>query len=372
MPELGTDTLRRLVAQTGFPRVTIHASMIQAGAQVRQNRIRLTNAAASAAERLQLLGMNERDARSLVQPVVDLAHDDSEMEHQLAGTSVFLDDSGYETITVPFDLVDQVEVGARYSVAQLLAPAVENTEFALLTLSLGGVGLYRCTRFTAEYVDLEGVPEDLCYVLRFDQFEKSSGHVHTTSARGDSMHHGHGMGKDEHDAFVKRFVDAVRPRVTAWLEGQGIPLVVVGLEDVCGLYLKENAYADTADEHRFVDPHSLTIDDVIRLGWECMQPRFTERREKAIDRFAAAENKAAGVHGVLAALIEGRVATLLVDPKREIRGSLDPETAAVHVDPDPAHVTENLIDTAIAHALTTGVEIVPTDAPADLPAAILY
>lgn len=371
MPELGPALLTRLSEQTGFPRVTIHTPMVRAGAQVRQNRIHLTNATSTAIERLVDVGMAERDAQALLQPVVDLAHDDAAMEQQLDGTSVFIDQSGYETVTVPFPLSEQVEVGSRYAITQLVEPAVENDEYAILALSLGGVGLYRASRFTAEYVELEGLPEDLCYVLRYDEFEKS-GHVHTTSARGDSMHHGQGAGKDEHDAFVKRFIDAVRPVVTDWLRRERIPLVVLGLEDTVGLFLKENDYRDTASEHRFVDPHSLSIDDVIRLGWECMAPRFDQRRRDAIDRFHAADNRLVDVYGVLEGLLEGRVATLLVNPNREVRGTFDATTGGVHVDTDPKHVTENLIDTALARALETNTEIIVVDDEIETPAAILH
>lgn len=371
MPELGPALLTRLSEQTGFPRVTIHTPMVRSGAQVRQNRIHLTNGASRAIERLVDMGMAERDAQALLQPVIDAAHNDAEMERQLDGTSVFVDETGYESLTVPFPLAEQVEVGSRYAIGQLAEPAVENAEYAVLALSLGGVGLYRATRFTADYVELDGLPEDLCYVLRYDQFEKS-GHVHTTSARGDSMHHGHGAGKDEHDAFVKRFVDAVRPVVTDWLRSERIPLVVLGLEDSVGLFLKENDYRDTAAEHRFVDPHALSIDDVISLGWECMAPRFAQRRRKAIDRFRAAENRAVDVYGVLEALVEGRTATLFVDPNREIRGTFDEATGGVHVDPDPKHVTENLVDTVIARALATDTEIIVVDDEIETPAAILY
>lgn len=371
MPELGPALLTRLSEPTGFPRVTIHTPMVRAGSQVRQNRIHLTNGVSAAVERLVDLGMAERDAQALLQPVTELAHNDAEMERQLDGTSVFADDSGYETITVPFQLSEQVEVGSRYAITQLVEPAVENGEYAILALSLGGVGLYRASRFTAELVELAGLPEDLCYVLRYDQFEKS-GHVHTTSARGDSMHHGHGAGKDEHDAFVKRFVDAVRPVVTDWLRRERMPLVVIGLEDTVGLYLKENDYDDTAAEHRFVDPHALSIDDVIALGWECMAPRYEQRRRDAIDRFHAADNRAVDVYGVLEALLQGRAATLLVNPNREIRGTFDATTGGVHVDTDPKHVTENLVDTAVARALANDTEIVVVEDEIESPAAILY
>ncbi|MFW5715952.1 MAG: hypothetical protein ACOC0E_00760 [Spirochaetota bacterium] len=371
MPELGPVTLKQLTSQTGFPRVSIHTQMVRAGKEVRQNRIRLTNAANEARDRLVALGVNERDAEAFVQPVVDLAHDDDQMEHQWEGLSLFLDETGYQTIRIPYALDERVDVGSRFSVTPLLEPAVNNDEYAVLALSQGGVGLYSCTRFTAEQVDLAGLPEDLCYVLRFDEYEKS-GHVHTTSARGDSMHHGHGLGKDEHDAFVKQFVDAIEPTVTSWAREKQLPLVVIGADDVVGLYLKGQSYDRIVEEHRIVDPHSLSLDDIIRLGAECMQPTFTKRRDDAIARFHAAEHKAVDIYGVLSALVEGRVETLLLDPAQEIYGTVDPATESVHVDSEATGTNENLVDSALARALAVNANVVVVQGEVRTPAAILH
>lgn len=372
MRELGPDTLKRLTAQTGFPRVTIQAAMERRGAEVRKNHIILSNATTDATRRMTELGVSEADATAFMQPVIDLAADEQAMERQNNGLSIFVDDSSYEAIQLPMPLEERVSVGNRFSVLQLVEPAVMNAEYAVLALSQGGVGLYRCSRFTGEYVELEGLPEDMCYVLRYDQFDKSSGHHHTASARGDSIHHGHGLGKDEHDAFVKRFVEAVKPRVDAWIEKARLPLVLVGTEDVLGLYRKENSYSDTVEEYRHVDPHAISLDELIDLGWQCMKPRLESWRREAIDRFHASEHQAVDVYSVLPALREGRAATLFVDPDRQIPGVFDPDTNEIHVDRAPTQVSENLVDVAVALALQYGVEIVPVTGEFDAPAAILH
>jgi len=346
--------------------------MERRGAEVRKNHIVLANATTKAVRRMVELGMSEADATAFMQPIIDLSADEHAMERQNDGMSIFVDDAGYEVMQLPMALDERVSVGNRFSVAQLVEPAVMNAEFAVLALSQGGVGLYRCTRFTGEYVELEGLPEDICYVLRYDQFDKSSGHHHTVSARGDAAHHGHGLGKDEHDAFVKRFVDAVKPRVDAWIVKAKLPLVLIGSEDVLGMYRKENTYAATVDEYRHVDPHAISLDELIDVGWSCMKPRAEAWRHEAIDRFHASRHKAVYVYGVLPALREGRVASLFVDPAHEIAGVFDTDTNEIHVDRAPTGVSENLVDVAVAFALEYGVEIVPITGELDTPAAILH
>jgi hypothetical protein len=233
------------------------------------------------------------------------------------------------------------------------------------------VGLYRCSRFAGEQIELEDLPEDLCYVLRFDDFEKSL-QWHTDTAGGAAMYHGHGMGKDEHDSFVKRFVDATEPVVTRWLEKARLPLVLIGMEDVVGSYMKENHYFDLVKERRMVDPHTLALDDVIRIGWECIESRVKDRQVKAIERYRTVAHRAVDPYGVLEALIEGRVATLFVNPAQEIRGTFDAERGEVHVQPDPERMMANISDVVVAYALHTKVEVIVVDGEIETPAAILY
>ncbi len=371
MRELGPDTLRQLTEAEGFPRATIHSPMVRGGQETRKNRIYLVNAAQEVARQLTARGLKQRDADQFVRPIVDYANNEDRMNHQNEGLSLFVDSDTMETFQLPFPLKTQVEVGERFSVAQLIEPAVNNTEFAALTLSLGGVGLYRCSRFTAEQIELQELPEDLCYVLRFDDFEKSL-QLHTDTVRGDAMFHGHGAGKDEHDAFVKRFVDETEPVVTGWLNDARLPLVLIGMDDVVGMYAKENHYYDLVEDHRMVDPHTLSLDDVIRIGWECIAPRMKERQVKAIERYRAADHRALDPHGVLEALIEGRVATLFVNPAQEIRGTFDADRGEVHVEPDPERMMSNISDLVVAYALRTKVEVVVVDGEMEAPAAILY
>ena len=345
--------------------------MERAGQATRKNRIYLANAAHEITRKLTARGLKRNDADDFVQAVFDYANNEDRMNHQYDGLSLFIDSEAMEVFQFPFPLTPQVEVGDRFSVTQLIEPAVNNVEFATLTLSLGGVGLYRCSRFTAEQVELEDLPEDLCYVLRFDDFEKSL-QLHTDTARGDAMYHGHGAGKDEHDSFVKRFVDEIEPIVTSWLSRERLPLVLIGSEDVVGMYAKENHYFDIVENRRMIDPHTLALDDVIRLGWECIEPRVKARRTEAVERFRAADHRAVDPHGVLEALIEGRVATLFVDPAQEIRGTFDAERGEIHVEPDPERVLANIGDLAVAQALRMGTEVVIVEGAMETPSAILY
>jgi hypothetical protein len=235
------------------------------------------------------------------------------------------------------------------------------------------VGLYRCSRHTAEYVELDDLPEDLCYVLRFDDFEKSL-QRHTTSRSGsDSMVHGHGQGKDEHEVFVKRFVEAVSSAVNPVVEREQLPLVLIGMEEAVGRFRKHAHYSKIVEESHYVDPHTLSLDDIITHGWELYQTETRKHHAEMVEALGGAPHSEHGVHGVLNALIQGRASVVFVDPDQVVRGSFDPTTAEAHVVPaDTEGVLDNLINRVVVEALKTRAEIIPCEpGETELPAAIL-
>ena len=374
MPELSTQYIREIAAITGFPKVTVHTPMDRAGKEVEQNRIRLKNAAAKASQELVRHGMAERDAEVFVAQVRSISEDYDRMQHQIGGMSLFVNAAETRVIELASSLPEVVEVGDRFSIVELLRPALEDRDYAILTLSRGGVGLYRASRYGAELVELSDLPEDLCYVLRYDQFEKSV-QLHTSSAGGDAtVHHGHGAGKDEHDRFITRFIEAVEPPVTAYVEHHALPLVLIGTEESVGYYRKRTNYRDLVEEERVVDPHTLSLDDLILLGWECMGREVEASRQRQIERFRAHDNTVRGIHAVLPAVAEGRAEAFFIDPESTLRGSFDPMHEEVVLAAQPEDGETNLLNLAATYALEYETQIVLVSAADDMnaPAATLY
>lgn len=373
LPVLTREDLKRISASKGFPQVSIHTPMERVDAPFHKNRVLLKNAITEARKKLRANDLDEQTANDLLQPVIDLATDESLTLRQLGGMSIFANRDGHERVELPFPCGTQIEVGERASLLPLVEPTFGNFEYAVLTLSLGGAGLYRTSRFGAELVELPGLPEDLAYVLRFDDFEKSV-HPHSTDSGGRaSVIHGHGTGKDERRNFVDRFVNAVDTEVTPWLERHALPLVLMGTPRVVGHYMYKTHYRDVVEPAVHVDPFTLRLNDIMSRSWEIIMTRVDAARAEAIDRYHAARSKSENFHTVLPALTEGRVPTLLVNPAEDIRGSYDPATGQVHLgDAREAQTGENLVNVAVIEALHSGAEIMVTDGQLPHTAAIMY
>ncbi len=371
--KLTRSDLRRICASQGFPQVSFHLPMERVGAPLQKNRVQLRNAMHTAERKLLAHGLDQAEANELLRPVRELAENDSVMLHQLGSMSLFVNAEGYERIELPTSCNLQVEVGERMSVLPLLDPVIRNMEYAVLTLSLGGAGLYHTNRFSTELVELPGLPEDLAYVLRFDHFEKSL-QQHSAGFGGQGqITHGHGTGKDDRRSFVDRFVSAVEAEVTPWLEKHQVPLLLMGAPKVVGHYQRKNRYRNVIEPAIHIDPFTIRLEDIIRRGWELVQTRLTSAQSGALDRYHSAKSKTESVHTVLPALTGGHVATLFVNPDEEVRGSYDPATGLVHLaDGREAKQSENLINTAVIEALHSGAEIVLVDNQITQLGAITY
>lgn len=377
MTDISVQYLRDLVRRSGYPRVSIHVNLQEAGKETRQNRIIVKNAVNNAHRKLTQHGLSGAAADDLLGPLSALAEERERADLQTRSMSIFLDETGYDVLALPIRIQESVAVGSRFSIVELLEPAINNAEYALLTLSLGGVGLYRCSRFSAAAVDLEELPEDLCYVLRFDQYEKSV-QIHAASQGGWAAgHHGHGLQKDEHDVFLNRFVEAVEPVVTRYVEREHLPLVVTGEEAVVGHYRAHNHYAGMLETSDYVDPHAVSLSELIDLGWKRMATEVASRRAAAVDTYRSSGGTLQGWHAVLPAVAQGRVQTVFVDPHERPRGTFDADHGAVHIaggERDTASddaLGEDLANSLAAYALDLNTDIVVSAEDIDTPAATL-
>ncbi len=351
--------MKQIASRNDFPQITIHTPMAKAGSEVEQNRIRLKNAVKESIEKLGLHSISEQEARQLLSPVASLSDDYNAMQHQQGGLSLFVHSDGYDEIQTPIDLDRHVDAGSYPNVLPLLRPAIHNRDYFILTLSLGGVGLYRATRYQLSFVNIPSLPEDLCYVLRYDEFEKSL-QPHST-ARGDESGgiHGHGMGKDEHEVFVNRFVDAVHRETESILNREQLPLVLVGNGEVTGRFRAKVDYPLTVKESVQADPHALTTEQLLTRSWGVISPTVEQERVEMLDTVRSSNHRSSGVHGVLSALTEGRAAACCIDPAMVISGTFDRSTGEVHQVPaDSGGALENLNNVVAAEAIRMSVPIV--------------
>jgi hypothetical protein len=147
---------------------------------------------------------------------------------QRRGTRViFLRQDDCTHFTLPSSEAELLVVATAAHVKPLL-PHMSSTAFHVLCLSQNAVRLIEATEATAREVELRGAPRSLTDLVG-TQRQPDSLQRHGTHA---AVVHGHGSGKDDVDAEVTRFVQAVDAALSTQLGNGGTPLVVAAVREL--------------------------------------------------------------------------------------------------------------------------------------------
>jgi len=194
------------------------------------------------------------------------------------------------------------------------------------------------------------------------------------------MHHGHGGRKDELDQDAERFFRAVdREILERHSKPSGLPLVLAALPEHHHMFheLSHNPFliSESVDVH----PDALASMEELRMRvWKAIEPRYLARLAGLVDTFGSNKSKglaADDLAEVARATVGGRVATLLIEARREIPGSLDASTGELEFDDLSHPEMDDLLDDLGAVALKMGgvVVVVPTELmPTETGIAAIY
>ena len=382
-------SLRELLRDGTAPRVSLFAPIARPWNRAKENRLRMSGLLRDAQTALQERGLSEPDATQLLQPAVDFVADDTSWQNGEEGLALFVARDHFSAHRLPFRMPAGQMVDRRFHVRPLLRALHPDGPFFLLSLSLGGVRLFRGARYSIEEVALENVPTTLDDALQYDEHIRSvTFHTGTqqggggTPQRRGAMYHGQEDAGDK--AYVKegiiRFFQALDNEVRRLLgrEPTPPPLVLAGTESLRGLYRKVNHWPHltvTDVERHFVNGDASEV-DVNRLrneAWSIVEPLYARERDEARQRYrhlAASEKGTGSIHATIPAAHDGRVDTLFVAEDAVVWGDYEPATRTVEVNTDPTPSDVELLNAAVAWTLdangtvfVVGAEAVPSRTP---------
>jgi hypothetical protein len=146
----------------------------------------------------------------------------------------------------------------------------------------------------------------------------------------------------------------------------GLPLLLAALPEHHHLFREVSGNPHLLDETIDVFPGDLSLDELRERAWEKVLPHYLARLGGFIDRFNAARPRGqatADLADAARAVVESRVATLLLDASRQAPGRMDPVSGEIILGElsDP-HV-DDLLDDLGERVLATGGEVVvvPTE-----------
>jgi len=366
--KLDKNDLSRLASERGSRCISMYISMYRDGHESKQNRIVFKNAVAEAKQRCADLGDSEIEIEKLFSWSEDLHLNDEFWNHQEDGLAIFVNGTKLWTFRFPVSFANQVVVGERFHLKQLPSLRVLGKPFYLLMLNKAGIELIQASRYAFDIVNLEGIPDGIHDVLKYDDPERQS-RFHTglqrpaTGERQEAMHHGQGEGKDDTDRTLKRYMDAFETTVRSRIASENLPLVLAGPERLIGAYRQANHYHLLADDAVVTNFHGRHSDDVLKEAFPIAEKFWRQSRDKAVENYRRFINGSNGAHAlkgireVLEAVEDGRVAQLFVASDVPLWGKYRSDTRDVELHDSWQGGDEDLLDRAAVDAYGKGGEV---------------
>ena len=314
---------------------------------------------------------SKEEARPYLEPFLALAVDRDFWDHTLAGLAVLGAKGIFRVYKLQRPVAELVVVADSFHTKPLLRIHQSADRYQVLGLNRKEVKLFEGNRDALDGIPLNpDVPGTLTDALGSELTEPYLA-VATYGGVGGShslAHHGHGGKKDEQDIDAERFFRVIdRGILEHHSKPSGLPLILAALPEHHHLFHKISANPFLVEESIDIHPDALSsIDELRKRAWQLMEPRYLARLAKLVEEFGNARSKGVGsddVAEVSQAVVAGRVATLLIEARREIPGRIDAATGDIEFENLEHPDVDDVLDDLGILALKMGgnVVIVPSE-----------
>lgn len=313
----------------------------------------------------------KRAIRPLLEPFLALADNYDFWNHTLDGLALLGAKDFFRVYRLQRPVAELAVVADSFHIKPLIRILQSADRYHVLALNRQEVKLFEGNRDALDEIEpAEGVPGTMAQVPGGESTEPHQT-VASYGGAGDGqlpMHHGHGGKTSEVDKDTERFFRAVdRAVLRHHSQPSRLPLILASLPEHHHLFHEVSKNPFLLPECIDIHPDALpSIDDLRRRVWRLIEPRYLKRLAALVEEFANARSKGLGSDDpeeVAKAVVGGRVATLLIEARREVPGRIDAATGEVEFDDLEHPDVDDVIDDLGALALKMGgqIVVVPTE-----------
>jgi peptide subunit release factor 1 (eRF1) len=265
------------------------------------------------------------EVKIYLEPLEALVDDNSLWNHTSNGLAVFSATGLFKIVGLPVSVDELAMVADSFHTKPLRQYLQSTDRYHVLGLSLHEIRLFEGNRHSLSEVELTSdTPKTITEALGDELTDK-----HTTVAsyggsggESSSMHHGHGGKNEETEKDAERFFRVVANTIYEhFTKPSGWPLILAALPEHNSLFQKVNKNPLLLSRSITINPTSVSIDKLVTLAWEIMEPEYNQKLDSFSSRFEQAKANGKGSDDykeVAVAAVEGRVDTLIVEADRII------------------------------------------------------
>lgn len=306
----------------------------------------------------------DREVAPLLEPLRAIADDVQFWNHALDGLAVLSAHGFFRAYKLQRPVPELTVVADSFHAKPLMRIMQSADRFQVLGLNRHEARLYEGNRDRIAEIDLAPeVPRSLD-----DALEREFGRDRETRTYGpirEGKMGRHGKSDVKQDAvradteqffrIVDRGVFEYHSRPT------GLPLLLAALPEHHHVFREVGENPHLLDETIDVFPGDLTLDELRERAWDKVLPHYLERLDGFIDRFNAAMPRGqatADLADAARALVEGRIATLLLDDGRQVPGRMDAASGEITLGKLDDPQVDDLLDDLGERVLATGGDVV--------------
>lgn len=335
-----------------------------------QDPIRFGNLVKALEESL-LQQLTKDEVRPLLERFLALADDHTFWNHTFDGLAVLGARGMFRVYKLQRPVAELAVVSDSFHIKPLLRILQSADRYHVLGVSRKEIKLFEGNRDALDEIEpAEGVPRTITEALGEELTEP---HQTVASYGGvgggrSPMQHGHGGKESEVDIDAERFFRAVdRAVLEHHSQPSGLPLILAALPEHHHMFHDVSHNPFLIQESIDIHPDALSsIDELRQRTWQLMEPRYLARLAALVEKFGNARSEGLGddeVAQVAKAVVGGRVATLLIEARREVPGRINAENGDIELDNLTHPEVDDVLDDLGTLALKMGgqVVIVPTE-----------
>lgn len=375
MNELSRDVVKTLMEKQEGLCVSIFMPTHRRGTETQQNQIRFKNLLRETEEKLMDSDLRPQEAGEFLKPAQELLGEAPFWQNQSDGLAIFLSALSFDFFRLPINFDELVIVTDRYHIKPLIPVISGDIKFYILAVTQKNVRLIECSRYSAEEIDLENIPENVAELFRFDILEKEA-QFHTR------MHpaavQGHGGGSDDPKDDILRYYQQVDRGLRTIIQGKHTPLVFAGVDYLYPIYKEANTYPYLVDKWISGSPEGSSIDDLHGHALDIVEPFFEAEKEEALQQYklySGTGRASTDMKEIVKAAYHGRAGILFVALGLQQWGMFDPDTDEVLLQQEAAFGNTDLLDFAAVCTISNGGTVYavnPKEVPEDAPMAAVF
>lgn len=356
--------------------ISIYMPTCRMGPDIKQNPIRYKQCIREAEDKLFEMGLSKAEVGNILRAASDLIDETTFWQNQTEGLAIFITPEEMNYYHLPFEVKDQVVISDKFYTKPLLPLFTADGQYYILALSKNEVRLFKASRQKVKEIVMEDAPRNV-EDMKVDDDPRTNLQFRTASPVGgnqlvyNNTTQGQGNENDFDKNELTRYFRAIDEAFNKVHKGENIPLVLAGVEYLIPIYKEISSYSNIVDEFIKGNPEILYGDDLQKMAWEIMEPKFLKIQELAeakYNQFSGQKNglSSKSLKKLLYQAYNGQVETLFIANGIEQWGQFNPETNKIIFHNEQKIGNEDLMDRVATLTISRGGTVYLVD-PDEVP-----